>query len=162
MPVNTYDSLYKPTILCSMNTKRGCFSAVYLSGFIFAFGGLNYTDKILKKCEKYDVRENWWIKIACLVEPWKNSSACALTSDTIYVFGGTSNRTVCDSIEQYSIASDTWTLLKIRLPNPISFLVSFKVNENQILLMGGSVWEASKNTKTYKTNQVILFDVMKP
>lgn len=64
-----------------------------------------------------------------MIEPRKNSSACSLTSDTIYVFGGTSNRKASDSIEQYSIASDTWTMLKIKLPNPISFLVSFKVNE---------------------------------
>lgn len=64
-----------------------------------------------------------------MVEPRKNASACALTSDTIYVFGGTSNKKTCDSIEQYSVASDTWTLLKIKLPNPISFLVSFKVND---------------------------------
>lgn len=154
--------MYSPSYLANMLTKRGCFSAIYLQGYVFSFGGLNYTDKILKKSEKYDLKSNRWLKIACMIEPRKNSSACSLTSDTIYVFGGTSNRKASDTIEQYSVASDTWTLLKIRLPNPISFLVSFKINETKILLLGGSVKENSKSSKTYKTNQVVLFDVMKP
>jgi N-acetylneuraminic acid mutarotase len=77
-------------------------------------------------------------------EPRKNSSACALTTDTIYIFGGTSQHACSDTIEQYSIATNTWNLLKIRLPSPISFTTSFKLSCSQILLMGGSVKEHSK------------------
>lgn len=82
-----------------MITKRGCFSALYSQGYVFAFGGLNYTDKILKKCEKYCIKDNTWSRIACMVEPRKNASSCALSSDSIYVFGGTSNYQTCDTIE---------------------------------------------------------------
>ena len=53
-------------------------------------GGLNYTEKILKKCERYSISEDRWDHIADMQEPRKNSSACALTTDTIYVFGGSS------------------------------------------------------------------------
>jgi N-acetylneuraminic acid mutarotase len=106
-----------------------------------------------------------------------------LTSDTLYIFGGTgglySSNSAADSIEQYSVATDTWTLLKIRLPHPISFLVSVKLSGTKILLMGGSVKatqeKGSSSSKksnqlmtqdpgssTYKTNSVLLFDVTRP
>ena len=52
-PLNQYENLYVPTHLSNMITKRGCFSAVYHENYIFVFGGLNYTDKIMRKCEKY-------------------------------------------------------------------------------------------------------------
>ena len=73
-----------------MITKRGCFSAIFHEGYIFVMGGLNYTEKILKKCERFSVADNKWESISDMCEPRKNSSACALTTDTIYVFGGSS------------------------------------------------------------------------
>lgn len=135
-----------------MNTKRGCFSAVFHEGFIFVFGGLNYTDKILKKCERFSIAENKWESIGDMLECRKNSSACVLTTDTIYVFGGTSQTQSSDTIEQYSIATNTWNMLKVKLPSPISFLTSVKLSQTQILLLGGSVKEHSRRSQTYKTN----------
>lgn len=90
VPVNIYDSLYMAQQMHNMITKRGCFAAIYLHGFVFVLGGLNYTHKLLRYCEKYDVESNQWESIAPMVEPRKNAAACALTSDTIYVFGGSS------------------------------------------------------------------------
>ena len=92
-------------------------------------GGLNYTEKILKKCERYSIADDRWDHIADMQEPRKNSSACALTTDTIYVFGGSSQSQSSDTIEQYSIATNTWNLLKIKLPSPISFVTSFKMSQ---------------------------------
>ena len=98
-----------------------------------------------------------------MIEARKNSSACALTSDSIYVFGGTSMQlSSCDSIEVYSVATDSWTLLRIRLPNPVAFLLSFKVSETEIALLGGSVRELTKRSESYKTNQVLLFNALLP
>jgi len=145
-----------------MITKRGCFSTVFHEGLVFVFGGLNYTEKVLRKCERYMVSENKWDAIADMIEPRKNSSACTLTADTIYVFGGSSHATSLDSIEQYSISANAWTLLKIRMPSPVSFLTCFKVSQTQILLLGGSVKEQSRRAQSYKTNQVLLFDVISP
>ena len=68
--------------------KRGCFAAIYHEGFVFVFGGLNYTDKIMKKCERYSIEGNRWDPICDMNEPRKNASACAFTTDTIYIFGG--------------------------------------------------------------------------
>ena len=123
VPVNVYDSLYVTKQMNNMIMKRGCFTGIYQYGFVFAFGGLNYTHKVLRYCEKYDVENDQWEEIAPMVEPRKNASSCALTSDTIYVFGGSSCQSdvadhgtnASDSVEQYCISTDTWTLLKIRL-----------------------------------------------
>ena len=92
VPINVYDSVYSAELLNNMITKRGCFAAIYQYGFIFAIGGLNYTHKILKYCEKFNVATNTWEEIAPMVEPRKNASVCGLTSDTIYVFGGSSSQ----------------------------------------------------------------------
>ena len=131
-----------------MIERRGCMSALYHEGYIYVIGGLNYTDKCLKKCERYhltikkdelmaddeaafDNKESLekWKKIADLKEPRKNASALAMTADTIYVFGGTSNSyQTLSSIESYSIASNRWQLLKVSLPRPLCFLTTFKIS----------------------------------
>jgi N-acetylneuraminic acid mutarotase len=82
-----------------MVTKRGCFSALYHEGFVFVFGGLNYIDKVMRKCERYSIENNAWKNIADMHEPRKHASACALTTDTIYVFGGTTSTHSTDTIE---------------------------------------------------------------
>lgn len=162
VPVNSYDNLYIQNNLKPMQSKRGCFSAIYHEGFVFVFGGLNYTEKILRKSERFCFQEQRWEPIAEMNEARKNSSACALTSDTVYVIGGTSLHACSDTIEQYSIATNKWNTLKIRLPSPISFVSSLKLSNTEILLLGGSVKEHSKRSATYKTNQVTVLNVIKP
>jgi hypothetical protein len=39
----------------------------------------------------------------------KNASACSVTADTIYIFGGSSNsQQALDTIEQYSVVANRW------------------------------------------------------
>ena len=68
----------------------------------------------------------------------KNASACTLTAETIYVFGGNSNSISLDSIEQYSVTTNKWTKLKVRLPHPLSFMSCMKLTDATMLIMGGS------------------------
>ena len=134
--LNDFERVYVPEQLCSMHTKRGCFSTVSLNGFVYVFGGINYSDRIMSKCERYNLAENVWSPLTCLVEPRKNSSACVLNGESIYVFGGNSSYKTLDTIERYSVNANTWTLLKIRLPNPLAFSIAFKVSATHILLLG--------------------------
>jgi hypothetical protein len=71
VPVNIYDSMYVTKQMNNMVTKRGCFTAIYQYGFVFVFGGLNYTHKVLRYCEKYDIENDQWEEIAPMVEPRK-------------------------------------------------------------------------------------------
>ena len=103
-----------------MIERRGCMTALFHEGYMYVIGGLNYTEKCLRKCERYRLTLNdsntvvvpdfassvgsrgsgvgsdagieKWRKVADLREARKNASACSMTSDTIYVFGGTSNQ----------------------------------------------------------------------
>ena len=99
VPVNSYDNIYIQTTLKPMVIMRGLFAAIYHEGFVWAFGGVNYTDKVIRKCERYSVENDEWKRIPDMVTPRKNASACALSSDTIYLFGGTSQVETVDTVE---------------------------------------------------------------
>jgi len=139
---------------------RGCFAAIYHDGYVWAFGGVNYTDKVIKKCERYAIETDTWKRIPDMVTPRKNASACALSADTIYVFGGTSQVETVDTVEQFSISTNVWTMLRVRLPMPVAFLTTFKVSNSEIIIMGGMVKDV-KNLTTYKSNEVLLFNVVR-
>jgi N-acetylneuraminic acid mutarotase len=112
-----------------MKKGRGCFSACYHDEFIYVFGGLNLEENVLNQCEKYDIEKDIWYEIADMHIARKNSSVCTLTADTLYVFGGTCNNgRMTDSIELYLISANLWIQLKLKLPNPASFITTFKVS----------------------------------
>jgi hypothetical protein len=139
---------------------RGCFCAIYHEGYVWAFGGVNYVDKVIRKCERYAVETDTWKRIPDMVTPRKNASACALSSDTIYLFGGTSQVETVDTVEQYSVSTNVWTMLRVRMPMPVAFLTTFKISSSEILVMGGMVKDV-KNLTTYKSNEVSLFNVVR-
>ena len=100
----------------------------------------------------------------------KNAAACTMTSDTIYVFGGTSNTQTMNSIEQFSITTSKWTQLKVRLPFPLSFMSVMKMNETKIIVLGGSrkaaavpkAEDTNSSLNSGKTSSVYLFDLIDP
>jgi len=49
------ENLYVPTSLQRMRKGRGCFATCFQDGIIYAVGGTNMEDGVLKECEKYDV-----------------------------------------------------------------------------------------------------------
>jgi len=63
MPVDSYQNRYIEKQLPSMITKRGCMTAVFHEGYIYCFGGINYTDKVMKKCERLcvldEAKDQW-------------------------------------------------------------------------------------------------------
>lgn len=112
-----------------MHKGRGCFSACYHDEFIYVFGGLNTVDGVLRQCEKYDIKSDIWYMVRDMQVPRKNSSVCVLTSDTFYLFGGTTgDGLMTDSIEMYVVSADLWITLPVKLPSPLSFTTSFKVS----------------------------------
>lgn len=96
--------------------------------------------------------------------PRKNSSVCALTADSMYVFGGTTpDEHMTDIIEQYLVSANIWITLPVRMPYKLSFLSTFKVSPFQILILGGIVEGESEITKeSFITNQVSIYDIRHP
>lgn len=81
-----------------MHVIRGCVGATYHDGWVYSLGGQNYTDKIMKKCERYNVEKDQWEFIASMNIKRKNCAVSGL-SDYIYAFGGASLDDLLDSIE---------------------------------------------------------------
>jgi len=88
--VNSYESVFDVKKICSLKRKWGCFSAVFVDSNVFVFGGLNYTDKTMKFCEKIETLDSeWnWTEINPMIEARKNTTACVAGKDKVYVFGG--------------------------------------------------------------------------
>ena len=51
-------------------------------------------------------------------------------------------------------------MLRVRMPMPVAFLTTFKASNSEILVMGGMVKDV-KNLTTYKSNEVLLFNVVR-
>jgi hypothetical protein len=176
VPINSYQNRYVEKMLPAMHSRRGCTSAVYHEGYIYVFGGINYTDKVMKKCERLalidlpeagDFSQSKWQKIADMKECRKNASACSVTTDTIYVFGGSSNsQQALDTIEQYSLVSNRWSTIAVAMPRALCFLTTFKLSPTKILILGGSQKEqpasAAGKGRSHVSKEVHLFDLLKP
>ena len=120
-------------------------------------------DGVMGQCEKYDTEKDIWFDMRPMNIARKNASVCPMTSDTLYTFGGTMpNGMMTESIEQYLISANTWILLEVKLPNPISFVTSFKVSPFQILLLGGLIESDREDRSSYPSNQVIQLDIRYP
>lgn len=157
------DEMYVCNPKSAMQTGRGCFSVTIKDGFVYVFGGvtgknLNYKNDrqgnergvyhdgednvgLLSLCEKYDVSDDQWYEISETPYPIKNAGACALSSDSIFLFGGQTNADgddqLSNTILQYIIASNVWLELPLRLPVCMSLITSMKINNFQIALFGG-------------------------
>ena len=124
----------------SMTKGRGCFSTCYLHEFVYACGGINILEGVLSGCERYDIARDSWHEISDLNIARKNSSLCALSADSIYVFGGqTLDDRMTDVIEMYLVSANIWMRLPVKMHYKLSFITSFKVSPYQILLLGGIV-----------------------
>lgn len=158
------DNVVIPRPIASMVKARGCFSACYIHDFLYVAGGCNIIEGVLTACERYDVVKDRWQEISDLNIPRKNSSMCALTSDSMYVFGGTTPEDhMTDIIEQYLVSANIWITLPVRMPYKMSFLSAFKVSPYQMLIMGGIVEGESDIIKeSFITNQVSLYDIRHP
>ena len=51
--IDSYGNSYHEGRLPDMLERRGCMTAIFHEGYIYVIGGLNYSEKCLKKCERY-------------------------------------------------------------------------------------------------------------
>ena len=155
-----------------MSTGRGCFATCIKDGFAFVFGGVSgksfnqnqsldefeddvndihlaaetkAQDQILKACEKYDTANDQWYQIASLPQNTRNASACALSSDSIYLFGGKTFKEglaqLSDQIYMYLIAANMWIELPLRMPQKRSLATLIRINDYQIAIFGGLTYQ---------------------
>ena len=55
----------------------------------------------------------------------------------IYVMGGYEGTGRIDSIEQYDISNDTWTVLSIKFPLSVEAESASLISQNEVVILGG-------------------------
>jgi len=71
-----------------MTFKKFDFSLCYLNNFIYVIGGKSNLNNVVGSCERYSIKENTWEKLASLKSKRYASTAVAVESGFIYLFGG--------------------------------------------------------------------------
>lgn len=65
----------------------------------------------------------------------------------IFAFGGNNSaQGSLDSVERYAVEFDKWTLISLRLNEPVHDTVAFNIGGGRVLIFGGSLDDQS-NTK---------------
>lgn len=138
----------KPMLL-----KRSDFTPVCNGNeFIYVIGG-NDAKIFYKTCEKYDIENNQWIKIANL-NIGRDSAACCLLKDKyIYAFSGRikfDKKEITNTIERYSIINDNWQLIELSGKSkwtPCDLGMAYQIDSNSVVIFGGF----DKDTRTQET-----------
>lgn len=125
-----------------MGQKRSCFPSVFgnFEQAVYAFGGWD-GDTVLKSCERFEIANNQWIRIANLNTARRDASVQSFEK-IFFVFGGLTKAKyvpgleMVDTIEKYVIELDMWQVLMIRMTEPLRTMISFPLGGGRILLFG--------------------------
>mmetsp|Transcript_26864 Transcript_26864/g.30939 ORF Transcript_26864/g.30939 Transcript_26864/m.30939 type:complete len:687 (+) Transcript_26864:477-2537(+) len=140
-----------------MVTERNFFPAIQIGDLIYVFGGFNIREKRqLKSCEVYDIKKDTWndSKVAPMIQARSQSSVCVANYNSILVFGGyNKDQGTLDTIEEYNIEKNQWSLLDTQMPLQLRRFSTVKIKENEILLLGGF------QNHVKESERVLLFDM---
>jgi Uncharacterized protein conserved in bacteria len=149
MPQDTifvYNIVYDSWATLSVKLPKGvayCGSALLTktdgTQTILITGGVDHEGNILNTVYEFDpvsesVTERGALNVA------RQNHTCATLNGIVYCFGGDNGTELLSSIEAYDPTTNTWTILDVTLPSPISGLTSIKIKYNAkdyILLIGG-------------------------
>lgn len=145
-----YPESGQTTRLPSMINGHSSHVCLYVERAVYVLGGKNQSNNTYSECEVYSIPDSLWTSIA----PMALSRTCASGTHyngKIYVFGGYQAQ-VDDSIESYTISTNSWQLLPLRLPEKVWQHSSCVISESQILIFGGESSNEEANTKSFILN----------
>jgi len=135
----------------------GFASGALLNGAIYIFSGMDYTIKVTKAVQKYDIAQNRWFQMLPMKNPRKEAVAVAF-NDKIYLMGGNNADLYSDSsfisslVEEFDPVNDTW-IQKTEMPTARDNHAAVRIGDN-ILVAGGFANEG-------KTKIVEAYDPVK-
>jgi hypothetical protein len=131
---------------------------IKVENFVYASTGKNDQNVIHRASERLNLETLTWESLASITVGRTCSANCSI-GDYIYSFGGYETR-VENSIERYSITSNTWTLLSLLLPEKMWQSAAFTLNSHQILIYGGesSVDDFQRNSFILDTTDLTYDD----
>jgi N-acetylneuraminic acid mutarotase len=137
----------------AMNESRNAHAITMCKGAVFVLGGFSGKQR-LNSVEKYLVKEDKWIQVAPMKDKRHYLSACSINDEFIYAFGGffgSTEQEINDSIEVYETEKNIWSVLTVRMKNPLWACSALSISPNEIILIGG------KNTN--RNGEVNLFNI---
>ncbi|CDW80319.1 kelch motif family protein [Stylonychia lemnae] len=122
-----------------MISKRAFFCSLHCQSTdqVFVFGG-NEGSTDLNAVEVYDFQYNNWIGLPNMIEA-RNGASCVIFEkcQSIFIFGGANlDQGSLDTIEKFSIATQTWEVINVRLVRPMHDFVCHSIGKNRILILG--------------------------
>ena len=135
-----------------MNESRNAHAISLCKGAVFVLGGFSGKQR-LNSVEKYLVKEDKWIQVAPMKDKRHYLSACSINDEFIYAFGGffgSTEQEINDSIEVYEVEKNIWSMLTVRMKNPLWACSALSISPTEIILIGG------KNTN--RNGEVNLFN----
>ena len=137
----------------NMSIQRSFMAVISYDYLIFAIGGFDSKEKCqVGTIEIYEVEKDEWKKglLKDLIIPRSQANALLFNESNIYVFGGfNSNYGTLNSIEVINLETKENNLLKIKIPIPLRRFSSLKINENKVILIGGTSVNNKSNDKCY-------------
>jgi len=135
-----------------MNESRNAHAITMCRGSVFVLGGFSGKQR-LNSVEKYNFREDKWTVMTPMKDKRHYLSACSLNDEFIYAFGGffgSTEQEINDSIEVYEVEKNLWSVVTVRMKNPLWACSALAVSPHEIILIGG------KNTN--RNGEVNLFN----
>lgn len=134
----------------SMNNRRHSCACISINKTIYVFGGI-CDGEILSKSESYSSLNNSWINLNDLPFPLHSHQVIAKDNDKIYIICGSSSDKMNDNIIVFDINQNLYNKLQIRIQEPVKNFISFFVNDDCIIILGGDTSE-NFSDKVYNIN----------
>ncbi len=122
------------------------YQAIAHGKYIYAFGGFAYSKedkpqwKSLDAIDRFDTQTNTWTRLkAKLLEP-RSSNVVAQVGNKVYLIAGWDSRgkgKFLSTIEVFDLETETVSLAKFSLPNPLRRALSSVTVGEEVLLVGG-------------------------
>ena len=116
--------------------SRYTHSLAHAGNHVYAIGGRSING-VLDGCERFSISLNKWEPIARLNQKRCTMPAIVYEESFIYVFGGYEGSGRIDSIEQYDMASDTWSLMQIKFPLSVEAESGTLISNHEVVILGG-------------------------
>lgn len=128
---------FKVALRTKMQHIRTEHACVCIDDKVYIMGGYDKKiNKFLQQCEIYDPAENRLLPMESM-NIAKCGFALAHSDRKIYTIGGFSGSERVPDVEVYDIATDSWKLLAVKLPNGITNSAAVAISPCRILIFGG-------------------------
>jgi tripartite motif-containing protein 32 len=134
-------------VLKNMIFPRRAHGAILIKNNVFfVCGGIDNFNNCMKKCEIFDIKNNFWKESSEMIIAKCNLSLICVNENLIFNFGGRLKNenlnnifeNYSNSIEIYDYLLNSWKIINIKLPFSIECIsLNLLNNQKEILLCGG-------------------------